>query len=273
MKFEKISDIYKGAVLECYIHDDHEELRISERRGIIICPGGGYSFLSEREAEPIALQFFAAGLNAFVLRYSVGEDASNYTPLVQALLSVKYLRENSEKYHLIKNRIFICGFSAGGHLAASAGTMFDIPEIGKYVGQDRQSCRPDGMVLCYPVITGVGKTHAGSIQKVSGSEEPSESMKERFSCELHVSDDTPPAFLWHTASDPVVPVTNTLLFASALAEQGIPFEVHIYPKGNHGLALCNKETWSQYESHINRYAQEWIEYAVRFVKTFPEFVS
>ena len=256
-----------SSYLEAYIHSPHNELRIGKRKTIIVCPGGGYEMLSEREAEPIALQYFAAGLNVFVLRYSTGGNAANYKPLIEACLAIKYLRENAEELYVDSENIFITGFSAGGHLAASAGTLWHIDEVQAHVGDaDPAICKPTATILCYPVITNDEKyRHKGSILTVNGYRDVKEEM-DRFSLELRVDEKTSPSFIWHTAKDSVVPVQNALLYATALASKRIPFELHIHPKGDHGLALCNEETHSNIPGYIIPYNEDWIRYAIRWIK-------
>lgn len=257
--------------VESYIHGDYAELNIGKRKAMIVCPGGGYGFLSDREAEPIALKFFAEGFNTFILRYSVGAKASNFNPLCELLNTIKYIRTNSEEYRIIEDRIFVIGFSAGAHLACSAATLYDIPEIEERVGSDRAICRPDGVILGYPVIDAGEYTHFWSIQNVSGHAEPTKEDVDLFSLHKHVKPTTPPAFLWHTADDGAVPSENSLLFALAMRKNKVPVELHLYPTGNHGLALCNKETWSGYESHVMPYVEGWINLAINWAQKFPEF--
>ncbi len=257
--------------LEAFIHSDYDELAIGKRKAVIVCPGGGYWFLSEREAEPIALKFFAEGFNTFIIRYSVGEKAKNFNPLCEILTAIKHIRQNSHKYRVIEDRIFAIGFSAGAHLAASAATLYDIPEIEDRIGPDREICKPSGVMLCYPVIDGGEYAHKGSIQAISGHSELTKEDIEMFSLQNHVKPTTPPAFLWHTANDGAVPSENTLLYALALRKHKIPCEVHMYPNGNHGLALCNKETYSGYESHLMPYVEGWFDLAVNWAEKFPEF--
>ncbi|MBE6544289.1 MAG: alpha/beta hydrolase [Ruminococcaceae bacterium] len=258
-------------VVETFIHGDYDELGIGKRKAVIVCPGGGYGFLSEREAEPIALKFFAEGFNTFILRYSVGSEAAGFNPLCELLLTIKHIRTNSEKYRVIEDRIFVIGFSAGAHLACSSATLYDIPEIEARVGRERELCRPDGVMLCYPVIDAGEYAHVGSIQNVSGHSVLTEEDIEMFSLQKHVKPTTPPAFIWHTANDMCVPSENSLIYALALKKNKVPFEVHVYPNGNHGLALCNKETWSGYESHVMPYVEGWIDLAVNWAQKFPEF--
>lgn len=257
--------------VEVFLHTDYDELNVGKRRAVIVCPGGGYGFLSEREAEPIALKFFGEGFNTFILRYSVGKEASGFNPLCQLLLAIKHIRTNSEKYRVFEDRIFVIGFSAGAHLACSSATLYDIPQIENRVGSDRDICRPDGVMLCYPVIDGGEYAHLGSIQNISGHSELTKDDIDLFSLQNHVKPTTPPAFIWHTADDGCVPSENSLLYALALRKNKVPVELHMYPHGNHGLALCNKETWSGYESHVMPYVEGWVALAVNWAKKFPEF--
>ena len=265
----KLSEKYSDALLECYIHSPYEELAISKRKAIIVCPGGGYQALSEREAEPVALQYFAAGLNAFILRYSINEKAADYAPLIEACLAIKYVRDHSEEFCVDTDYVYITGFSAGGHLAAWAGTQWHIDRVREAInGSDISLCKPTATVLCYPVITSFEYAHRGSIYVLNGFSDDPEGMS-RFSLEKFVDGDTSPAFLWHTAQDMGVPVQNSLLYASQLAEHKFPFELHIYPTGNHGLSLCNKETWSKNPDMLSDYNRGWIDKAIKWVTEAP----
>ena len=267
---EKIENT--GACFEGYIHHDHRELAYGKRDCIIVCPGGGYSFLSEREAEPVALQYFAAGLNVFILRYSVGANSGNFNPLTEGLLLIRHVRENADKYCINKNRVFITGFSAGAHVAASCGVHYGTHTdlLDERLGAEREIYRPDGMILCYPVLTGGEKAHRGSIDNVTGGDER---LIPFFTLEDHVTSSTPPAFIWHTASDGLVPVENSLLFASALVRCKVGCELHIYPAGPHGLSLCNKETWSNYEGLVVPYVEGWMELSINWIRKYPEFLK
>ena len=261
----KFTDKYDDTYLEAYLHSHDDSLNINSRKAIIVCPGGGYTGLSEREAEPIALKYFAAGLNAFVLRYSVREKAADFAPIVQACLAIKYIRENCEKLRVDKEHVFITGFSAGGHLAAAAGTMWYVPEVQNKIGaEDPKICRPDATVLCYPVISNSPCRHKGSMLVLNGYVDDDEGMN-RFSVENYVNEDTAPAFLWHTANDSSVPVNNSLLYASKLSQYKIPFELHVYPKGPHGLALCNSETWVGNAAYKIPYVEGWIDLAINWL--------
>ncbi len=262
----KLSEKYPGASLTTYVSDDTSELNMPRRRAVVVCPGGGYRFLSNREAEPIVKMFFAAGLNVFLLRYTVGPEAANYAPLIEASLAIKHIRENADEYNIDPAYVFICGFSAGGHLAASTGTLWNIPEVTAELGNAPENInRPTGMILCYPVIM---YTHKGSFHNLCGTTEPSDEQINRFSLEKHVSPQTPPAFIWHTFTDKTVIVENSLVFAQKLRENDVPFELHIFPDGCHGLSLANDETCSQKANLIVPHVQCWIDLAIRWVKDF-----
>ena len=265
---EEFADSY----LETYIHAPHAELKIGKRKTIIVCPGGGYGGLSEREAEPVALQYFAAGLNAVVLRYSVQKKAENYAPLIEACLAIKYLREHSDELYVDPKYVFITGFSAGGHLAAWTGTMWHIPEVRAHIGDaDPEICKPTATIPCYPVICSKpGVRHDGTMQTLNGWKKDDEEGMARFSLDRFVDEKTSPAFLWHTTNDSCVPVMNSLLYAEALSKNKIPFELHIFPDGPHGLSLCNAETATgQAPVMITPYVGQWLPMAIRWVMECP----
>ena len=262
---------YPDSRIEAYIHEPYAELQIKKRKAMIVCPGGGYGFLSEREGEPIALQYFAAGLNVFVLRYSIGQKAGDYAPLIEACLAVKYLREHADELFVDPDYVFITGFSAGGHLAAWAGTQWHIPEVAAHLcGADQSLCKPTATLPCYPVISALpGVRHDGSLINLNGGKAGDEEGMARFSLEKLVDEKTSPAFLWHTANDTCVPVMNSLLYAAALTEKKIPFELHVFPDGPHGLSLANKETWVNNPALDTPYVAQWLPMAIRWVQECP----
>ena len=252
------------AELDMYTIEQHENIEITQRPAVIICPGGGYEYCSVREAEPVALRFAAYGISAFVLRYSC-VNKKFPTALLEAAQAMAYVRKNAKILGVDPKKIMICGFSAGGHLAASLAVHWNKPFISDVLGENSELYRPNGAVLCYPVITAGEKRHDGSIVNIAGNDYDPEIMK-LISLEEQVSPDTPPTFLWHTADDGSVPVDNTLLFASALAANGIPFACHIFEKGVHGLALCDDST-AGYEGHLNPDCARWFGMAVDWIKS------
>lgn len=268
-----LSEKYPDCTLTTYIHENIAELNMPQRRAIIVCPGGGYEVLCDREGEPVALQYFAAGLNVFVLHYSIGEKAAGFTPLIESALAIKHIRENAAKYFVDPNYVFITGFSAGGHLSASCGTLWNIPEVREALGDAPEGIgKPTGTVLCYPVISSGKYGHLGSFLALCGKRGKTASKEELdvFSLELHVDETTSPSFIWATATDNLVPVQNSILYATALANKKIPFEIHVYPTGVHGLSLCNKETWVNLDYMLNPVAEDWINQAIRWIKEFKK---
>lgn len=203
---------------------------------IIICPGGGYTCKADHEGNPIAKWLNSMGISAFVLDYRVFPYL-HPAPLLDVQRAIRYVRYNHQEFNINPDKIGILGFSAGGHLAASASVHFDAGKTSKDCDEiDKVSCRPYISVLCYPVIT-LGKyTHEGSKYSLLG-ENPSQELIDYMSAEKQVCENTPPAFIWHTAPDDCVPFKNSLLYAEALQAKGIPFEMHIFPRGGHGLGL------------------------------------
>ncbi len=235
-----------------------------KRPTIVVCPGGGYGHTSEREAEPIALKFVSAGFNAFVLRYST--DGIRFpAQLLELSWAMNYIRQNADKYNVDTNKVVTCGFSAGGHLVGSLAVYWHKDFVQNPLGITNDSNMPNGTILSYPVIS-VDGGHVGSFQNLVGYYEV-ENMKDIVSLEKNVSEKTTPCFLWHTRSDEIVPIKNSLLFLSALDQFDIPFEAHIYPHGPHGLALANDVTDSNTGSNFTQQdCTEWIDKAIAWVK-------
>ncbi|MBR6709050.1 MAG: alpha/beta hydrolase [Clostridia bacterium] len=258
------------ATLITYAFPDTDDLHTDPRRTVVVCPGGGYSFLSSREGEPIVKQFLAAGFNVFMLRYSVKGKARNFQPLIEASLAIKHIRENAERYHTDPRHIYICGFSAGGHLAGSTGTLWNIPEVKAALGDAPEGInRPTGMILSYPVITGGEYAHRGSFDNLLGFKTTgTEPELDRFSLEKQVGPHTCPAFIWHTFTDRTVPVQNSLMMAEAMTAAKIPFELHIYPAGPHGLSTADRETWNENPAMDVPHVTTWLPLAIRWINNF-----
>jgi acetyl esterase/lipase len=203
---------------------------------VIICPGGGYGVLViDREGYEVAKAFNKIGIAAFVLKYRLPSDKTmqdkSVAPLQDAQQAIKVVREKAKEWHVNTGKIGIMGFSAGGHLASTAGTHFDDPVI---TNQENTSLRPDFMILVYPVISFMdAPSHKGSRSNLIGTSPTAEKIK-YFSNELQVKEATPPAFLTHAGDDTVVPVSNSILFYEALNKFKIPSDLHIYSRGGHG---------------------------------------
>lgn len=244
--------------LYTYFLDSSIEMRPNEKRPVILmCPGGGYEMTSDREAEPMAMQFLAMGYHVAILRYSVS-PVRYPAALLQVAESVLYLKEHADEYHIDPEKIVLQGCSAGGHLAANYGIAWNRPFLTKLMGveNDPERLRVAGLLLCYPVITSGEKAHEESFRNLLG--EQYEEKKEELSLENQVTPDTPPTFLWHTATDETVPVENTLYFFQACLQQGVSAELHIYPVGGHGLSLANEETCRANGIGVQKECQSWI---------------
>ncbi len=242
--------------------------RVGTRDAILVIPGGGYSVIcDDREGFPIAMAFAARGMNAFVLKYSVGKEAAEHQPLVDASLAMAYIRSHSAEYSIDPERIATVGFSAGGHLSGSLGCLWHLPDIEKRSGIAHGENRPIATVMGYPVVSAIDHPHSGSFYNILGTSEPSREELERYSLEKHVDALTAPAFLFHTAADTCVPVQNSLAYCRALADEKIPFELHIYPTGEHGIALANCVTDRGGEDRPE--VARWVDDAIRFIRSIP----
>lgn len=247
----------KRAKLTVYSLDQNEEIYGNRKRTtVLICPGGGYNHVSVREGEPIAMQFLSFGCNAAVLWYDVMDDGAVFPQhLMELATAVSYLRSHADEYHITEDNILVCGFSAGGHLAASLGCFWNTQwletEMKKAVGVTKDAYRPNGLILGYPVITSGEFAHRGSFEcmlqeklekgcEITGF--TGKELEEYLSLEKQVTKDTPATFMWHTFEDGAVPLENSLLFALALKENGVKFEYHVFPNGGHGYALGTRET-------------------------------
>jgi acetyl esterase/lipase len=211
---------------------------------IVILPGGGYGGLAKHEGEGYALWLNQNGVAGLVLKYRLGSNGYRHPIMLQdAARAVRLARTRAADWKLDPKRIGIMGSSAGGHLASTLLTHFDAGKPDATDPIERQSSRPDLGILCYAVITMGDLTHKGSRQNLLGKE-PTPELIDLLSNEKQVTPQTPPCFVWHTYEDTAVPVENSLNFAAALRRAGVPFDLHIYQKGKHGLGLGNGHPWS-----------------------------
>ena len=274
---------------------------------VIVCPGGGYSYLSDREGDPIALRYLAAGFHAAVLRYGIGEYAVAPGPLKDIASAMEYVRKNAESWYVHPDRIYVTGFSAGAHVACQLGVFWNnaalLPE---YEGRF-EVIRPNGMILGYPVIDltqtashmdiglpadpdpetlNFGQKHPRMPLDKIIVYDPAEERcfvnfrtamnayifngeytpeQENFYClQKQVTKDTCPAFIWHCAEDGLIFPANSLELATALTENGVPVELHIYSGGGHGLALADYVT-ANAKGEYYPYASDWIRHSIEWI--------
>ena len=210
---------------------------------IIVCPGGAYFGRAPHEAYPIAERMNEFGMSAFILNYRVNPYHYPYIT-ADVIRAIRFVRYNAEKFNIDPERIGILGFSAGGHLAMSSAIVWTDPDILPDHTPDeidKASARPDFQVLCYPVVTFIKDTHSMTRDLLTGDLEEKEQFYKRMSGEQNVISLTPPAFIWTTANDSAVPASNSIDYASALIRAGVPCELHVFPEGNHGLGLGEKD--------------------------------
>ncbi|MDE6589702.1 MAG: alpha/beta hydrolase, partial [Oscillospiraceae bacterium] len=204
-----------------YLWDDYDTLVAHKvRPALIICPGGAYRWRSPREKDAPVLEFLSMGFQVFVLEYSCGEQAGGYRPLRELARAVCVLRERHGEWHIDPDKIAVLGFSAGGHLAASLGALWNDKELAL-----PPEARPDALVLCYPVVSTREFAHEESAQWVSGGDG---AVREKLHLWEWVTEDFPPAFLWHGGGDDSVPPENSLLLAVELRRHKVPFEYHLF---------------------------------------------
>lgn len=265
---------YNGfeAKLVCYIRSEEhitqgkEDAAIPARPFMLVVPGGGYHMVCEREAEPMALAFLNEGFNAAVLYYSVN-GAPFPTQLVQLAMAVGYVRENAAELNADPKRVYLFGASAGGHLAMSLGTFHDRGFLHELTGLDSKVLRPDALVLAYPVVSSGQYCHGNSFRYLLQDKEHEDELREFVSMEKQIDKNTPPAFIWTTAQDSLVPPENSLMLAEALLAQGVRCELHMYPTGDHGSALCTSETIMTGDESEYSYMRGWFKEAVRFLES------
>ena len=204
------------------------------RGAVVVVPGGGYCMKADHEGAPIAEMLNQAGVSAYVLDYRV-KPCHMLAPLADAKRAIRLVRSMGYE------KVAILGFSAGGPLTCTAATLYDAGDPDAADPLERLSSRPDAFIPCYAVVSFGAFTHRGSRESLLGQENADNwELVRKFSNELHITPDTPEAFIWHTAADQAVPVENSLNLALALSAQGVPYEMHIFPQGRHGLGLAEE---------------------------------
>ena len=261
--YSKFGIEHKGnkATITTYIKEMYPDYQNPFKRPlVIICPGGGYGHHSPREGEAVAIKMLDYGYNAVILRYSL--NPNNYPcPLYEAAYTINYVREHAAEWDVDPDKIIVAGFSAGGHVAASLGTMWNAAELDdfldKELGVSHEAVKPNGMLLGYPVITSGEFAHRGSFVKLLGDRY--DELVDKVSLEKRVTSDMPKAFIWHTFADGSVPMENSLLLAKAMKEADVKLELHIFPDGAHGLGLGTKETDTSDGTHCQPEVAVWTD--------------
>lgn len=280
--------------LTTYVWDDSPELLNGKKRpGILVCPGGAYLSCSDREAEPVALRFAALGYHAFVLRYStyfngeapafplpvdmpVNPNSVHPGPMRDIGKAFLTIRLHADEWLVDMDKIAVCGFSAGGHNCAMYSVYWQDPILSDFFAEPPAVFRPAATILAYALCDYrlmFGEIKDPFAQQLSnaasiafmGTPSPSAELLEVVSPALHVTKDTPPTFLWATASDELVPVENTTRMATALAQAGVPFEAHIFEQGSHGLSLAD-QTSTRFTTWLNEDVEKWVSLADAWLK-------
>jgi len=226
------------------------------RPAVLVLPGSGYFRCAPKEGEPIALQFNAKGYHAFVLWYSCA-PRRHPVPVRDCARALTLIRQNAAEWRVDPAKVAMLGFSAGGHLALSEALFYD-KDFTACPGVDVSRARPDLLILCYPVVTSGPYAHPGSFECLLGDKKDDPALRGLMSLENQIRPDTPPVFLWHTYTDQAVPVENSLFLAAALRRAGVPLELHIFPEGQHGLALATRETMSGDSKNLVPAAAQWM---------------
>jgi len=266
MKIIKTNMTEDGRVhLTAYIQESSVEMKATAKKpAVLVLPGGGYIFTSDREAEPIALAYAANGFQTFVLRYSIGKHAAGCKPLREASDAIGIIREHAAEWNVIPDQIAVCGFSAGGHLAAWVGL--------------RGENRPNAMILGYPAVELEGRPGGASrlVQILLGKDDYTGEEAEALNLRHHVGDDAIPMFCFHTGEDVLVDVGGIVRFLDAYAKYRRPFECHIFQQGEHGLALSTHVTANGRLSYFDLHAAKWLDMSVEWLyRNFgkPEIVD
>ncbi len=263
MRTEKI-DLYayfglkkeEGAkgYLYTYVLDSYDFCPVRKRPAMLVLGGGGYAYVSDREKEPIALSFSAKGFNSYVLDYSVA-PVKYPAQILEACMAVAYIRQNADRDSVIEDKIAGIGFSAGGHLLGMLVTADTNKDVKGLFAVDKSLYKLNGAIFSYAVITSGEYTHQGSMDNLFNGDLD---KRVQFSIENRINKDSCPAFIWCTADDTVVPSENSLLLANAYKINGVPFELHVFNSGVHGLSLCNPITATkQMLWGINKECEGW----------------
>ena len=254
---------HEKATLEGYLLDC--ELTLGQdlsRPAIVVCPGGGYAYCSPREAEPVALRYAARGFHAFILRYSTGWDAADFSPLQEISWVIGYLREHAAEWNIDPDKIAVCGFSAGGHLALASGLL----------GENK----PNAMILGYPAVNIPNYPGANfMLQLLTGRKDVTDEDAAQYSLENHITENCPPAFLAATAED-MLTGYGALPVAQKYSRLGLGYELHIFQHGPHGYALADETSADGSSRYLNPAFAQWHDLSVQWLNRIfgaPTFVE
>ncbi len=250
--------------LDGYITERKDEIDYLNvaRPAVIVCPGGGYQYCSDREAEPVALKYAAAGFQTFVLRYTVGDAAAFPASLLDLCHAIRYVREHADELCVLPDRVAVCGFSAGGHLAASLAVYWNDPAILAATGATPAQLRPDLLILGYPVISTSWIENNGQYARIAGGDASEETYR-KLNLHLAVNEQTPPTFLTHGTADPAVPVRDSLKFAAALEEHNVPIELHIFSHAEHGYSVADDTCYAPGTAPAS--VKEWVSLSIAWL--------
>ncbi len=233
-----------------------------KKPSILIFAGGAYAHVSEREQEPVAFKFIAEGFCAFTLDYTCAPTAHYPTQLLEACMAITYIKENADKYELKKDKTVVAGFSAGGHLATMVHCLYNDKVVKDYLGERSSLCRPDAVVLGYPVILYNKNDPSGSVENLTNGDVK---LAESLCMQTRVHKKVCPAFIFTTFSDIIVPMEHSLKYAVALRKNKIPFEMMVFEKGEHGLSVAN-DSCSWKESLLMPRVATWVDHVLGWLK-------
>ena len=268
---EHFPSLPNDIILESYCPSNFNEWSTHDKRKcVLILPGGGYHFLSERESEPVALKLNGANIACFVLKYSIFPNITLPSPLIDVYAALAYIRRNADKYHILKEKISVLGFSAGGHLAAATSAYHTNQDFADILGITLDEMKINGCLLSYPVIS-MEFGHEDSIKAVT---KDNPELKKFLSIDKNITKDFPKTFIWHTTFDTIVKVQNSLALALELEKNKIFFELHIYPMHDHGQALATDAVYNKVNTpspnFLNeiKYNTQWMENCIHFIKEY-----
>jgi len=294
IKKRYVEETESGAEFTAYLLEDSKELFPGKKRPVVvIAPGGGYLFTSDREAEPVAMKFLSLGYHAVVLRYTTGDMEGERIgvgkqALKELAMTIRYLRQKSDLWFLDKDKIAVCGFSAGAHLAASLGVHWHDKELAESIHSshvENEEIKPNALILAYPLIDYKVMLEKSNQQAdnpefkdnidfmqianraLTGATELTDELIKEYSPNYWVTKDTPPTFMWHTSKDKLVYAENSLVFALELAKHNVPYELHVFQDGDHGLSLAN-ETTANSEKEIDKDCEIWFDLAAHWLKKY-----